>query len=566
MRFIVFTLLFLSPCLLRAQVSRYERSQGQETATYEEVIAWYSDLDKRYPEAQLLTLGPTDAGKPLHLFLLAADRNFSPNPNRLTILVNNGIHPGEPEGIDATMLWARDLLKAGSLPKNVLLAIVPVYNIGGMLNRGLSRVNQNGPKAYGFRGNARNYDLNRDFIKTDSQEARTWQAMFQRYKPQLLIDNHTSNGADYQHSVTYFPTQKDKLHPLVSGYMARTFQPELDRALTRKGFEPVPYVNNFSDTPESGIEGFNDAPRYSSGYAALFNCIGFVVELHMLKDYPSRVKGTYAFMEEALRLAARDAATIVVNKQRADKALAAQQTFPLSWRIDKATVDSIRFNGFAASYKPSEVSGLQRLWYDRSAPFSKRIPYWNTFVPAVEVTKPRAYLIPQGWTEVIERLARNGVRMERLNKDTTITVEAYSITDYRSPQRPYEGHYLHTNVAVGKQTLALPFYRGDVMVVPNQPVNRYLIETLEPQGVDSFFAWNFFDSILGQKEHFSDYVFEDVAADYLKANPAVRQQLQAQQATDPAFAKNAAAQLEFVYRRSPYYEPTHNRYPVYRVP
>jgi len=559
--------LCLLPAFLAAQPpSRYERSQGTETATYAEIISWFQQLDKQYDQARLIEVGKTDIGKPLHLFLLSADGNFSPAPGKVTLLVNNGIHPGEPEGIDASMLWARDLLKANKLPKNVLLAIVPVYNVDGCLNRGLSRINQNGPVAYGFRGNARNYDLNRDFIKTDSENAKSWQRMFQTYKPHILIDNHTSNGADYQHILTYFATQKDKLHPLVSGYMTQTFGPELDRALTAQGFQPVPYVNNFTDTPESGIEGFNDSPRYSSGYAALFNCLGFVVELHMLKDYPSRVKGTYAFMAEALRLAQRDAQTLIANKQKADEAIRQQSVFPVSYKPDRSKVDSILFNGYAARYKPSDVSGLKRLWYDRSAPFTKQIPYRNTFVPNVQITKPKAYLIPQGWTNLIERLERNGVRLERLAKDTTLAVGAYYIEDYKTPPRPFEGHYLHTGVQVRTEQQTLPFYKGDVLIYPNQTANRYLIETLEPQGIDSFFAWNFFDSILGQKEHFSDYVFEEVAADYLKTHPDVRKKLDEKKAADKTLAESADAQLDFVYRNSPYYEKTHNRYPVYRLP
>ncbi|GAA4470387.1 M14 family metallopeptidase [Nibrella saemangeumensis] len=562
--------LLLFPFLLYSQtapslLTRYERTNGQETATYPEIIAFYQQLDRQYDQAKLIEAGTTDIGKPLHLLLLSADKRFTPTPGKVMLLVNNGIHPGEPEGIDASMIWAREMLKANRVPPNVLIGIVPVYNVGGSLNRGVSRVNQNGPVEYGFRGNARNYDLNRDFIKADSKNAVSWQRIFQTYKPHVLIDNHTSNGADYQHILTYFATQKDKLHPMVSGYMTKTLQPELDKALTSRGFEPVPYVNNFTDTPESGIAGFNDAPRYSSGYAALFNCIGFVVELHMLKDYPSRVKGTLAFMEEALRLIQRDATQLTTNKREADAAVSRQTTFTVSYKPDRSKVDSITFRGYAARYKPSEVSGLRRLWYDRSAPFSKQIPYWNTFVPDVQVQKPTAYVIPQGWSEVIDRLKRNGVQMQPLARDITLEVEVYYIADYKTGQRPYEGHYLHTGVQVRTERRQLPYYKGDYLIPVNQPANRYIVETLEPQGVDSFFAWNFFDSILGQKEHFSDYVFEDAAADYLKHHPEVRRKLDERKAADKAFAESAAAQLEFVYQNSPYYEPTHNRYPVARV-
>lgn len=546
-------------------VTPYERSKGRETATYAEIIDYYQRLDRQFEQAKLIEVGKTDAGKPLHLLLLAADKVFTDRPDRVTLLINNGIHPGEPEGIDACMMMARDLLTANKLPKNVLLAIVPVFNVGGSLNRGVSRVNQNGPDTYGFRGNARNLNLNRDFIKADAENTRAFQRMYQQLKPQVFIDNHTSDGADYQHVVTYFATQKDKLHPAVSGYMVHTFQPDLDEILTASGFPSAPYVNHPKDTPESGLLGYNDSPRYTTGYAAMFNCFGFTLETHMWKDYPARVKGSYAFDDAVLRLCERDAKTILANKQRADAAVSQQTTFALNYKLDRSKVDSVTFLGYEASYKPSEVSGLKRLYYDRTKPFTKRIPYMNTFVPDLELTKPSAYVIPQAWHEVITLLKRNGVKMQALPKDTLMAVSAYYLDDYKTSPRPYEGHYLHTGLKVRTEPQRIQFYKADYLIPTNQPANRYLIETLEPQAQDSFFTWNFFDSVLDQKEYFSSYIFDDTAAELLKKDPALRQQLADKRASDKAFAESANAQLEFIYKQTPYFEKTFNRYPVYRV-
>ncbi|MBB3836674.1 hypothetical protein FHS57_000656 [Runella defluvii] len=560
----VLLLLLWSP-MLWAQTISYETSKGQETATYDEIIRFYQALDKKYDQASLIEVGTTDIGKPIHLFVLSANKIFKPQAGKVTLLVNNGIHPGEPEGIDASMMWARELLEKKALPANVVLCIVPVYNVDGALNRGVSRINQNGPTTYGFRANSRNYDLNRDFIKTDSKNSESWQRMFQAWKPHIIIDNHTSNGADYQHAVTYFATQKDKFNAQVSGFFSKEFNPALDQKLSASGFPPVPYVNAFGATPETGYLGFNDGPRYSSGYASLFNCETFVVELHMLKDYPTRVKGTYAFMEITLELAAKHANTIVANKQKADAAVAAQTKFPLSWKVDRAVADSITFKGFAAKYKPSEVSGLNRLYYDRNEPFTKRIPFYDHYVADLQIEKPKAYIIPQSWGRVIELLKLNGVQMQPLPKDTEMEVETYYIEDYKSPAKPYEGHYNHTGVTLRKETQKLPFYQGDYVITTNQPSNRYIVETLEPQGPDSFFSWNFFDSILAQKEHFSAYVFEDVAADLLRKDAALKQKLEERKKADEAFAKNGAAQLEFIYKNSPYSEKSYLRYPVYRL-
>lgn len=109
------------------------------------------------------------------------------------------------------------------------------------------------------------------------------------------------------------------------------------------------------------------------------------------------------------------------------------------------------------------------------------------------------------------------------------------------------------------------FLKGDYIIWLNQPANRYLVEMLEPTGDDSFFSWNFFDAVLQQKEGYSDYRWDDLAAEVLKNNPGLKAKLEEKKKTDEKFAANASAQLNFIYINSPYYEPSHNRYPVYRL-
>jgi hypothetical protein len=233
--------------------------------------------------------------------------------------------------------------------------------------------------------------------------------------------------------------------------------------------------------------------------------------------------------------------------------------------VDEKVVDTITFKGYAAEYKTSEVSGLKRLYYDRSKPYTKTIKFFNTYKATATADKPVAYIIPQAWGKVIDLFKLNRVAMKRLTHDTTLSLQIYYIGDYKTGTRPYEGHYLHTNVKLNPVDAKVKFYEGDYVVHVNQPINRYIVETLEPQGVDSFFAWNFFDSILGQKEYFSDYVFEDIAADLLKKDPELRKKLDDEKAINQQLAKSAAAQLNFVYRNSPYFEKTYLRYPVGRL-
>ncbi|MGI4020775.1 MAG: M14 family zinc carboxypeptidase [Janthinobacterium lividum] len=554
----------------KAQLTPFEKDpQKNTTATYAQIVNYYQQLDKQYDQLKVYNIGTTDIGKPLQLIVLSKDKIFDPvlikKQNKRVILINNGIHPGEPEGIDASMMLARDLLKKNALPKDVVVCMIAVYNIDGCLNRGLSRVNQNGPAAYGFRGNYRNLDLNRDFIKADSKNALAFMQILNTWKPDVFLDNHTSDGADYQYVMTLIETQHNKQNPILADYTSKTLTPELFLRMKKSGFEMTPYVESDGTTPDSGIVAFIETPRYSSGFTAQRNIISYITETHMLKAFAPRVISTYDFMQHLIDIVQRDASFIGKIKEQADNQTKTQKSFALNWELDKSSFDTISFKGFTAGYKPSEVSGLPRLYYDRTKPFTKNIRYYNTYKATVFADKPIAYIIPQAWAKLINLMERNGVKVHRLKTDTTLSVQTYSITDYKTPARPFEGHYLHNNVKVSVKEASIKFYEGDVVVYADQTLNRYLVETLEPQGADSFFAWNFFDSILGQKEYFSDYVFEDVAADLLKKDPELRKKLEAEKLKNPDLAKNAAAQLNFVYKNSRYFEPTFMRYPVYRL-
>ncbi|MGY4538812.1 hypothetical protein ACVW0P_003235 [Mucilaginibacter sp. UYNi724] len=567
-----FFLLIALCCWLRgyAQLTPFEQSKDKNyTATYAEVMTYYKSLAKAQPQMHLFNYGSTDIGKPLMLVVLSKDKVFDPaqikKQNKRVLLINNGIHPGEPEGIDASMMLVRDLLKKNQLPKDVVLCFIALYNIDGNMNRGVSRVNQNGPRAYGFRGNYRNLDLNRDFIKADSKNALAFTQILNTWQPEVLLDNHTSDGADYQYVMTLIETQKDKQNPILAAYTDKTLTPDLYKGMKKSGYEMIPYGAGEQGLPDSGIVSFMETPRFSTGFAAQHNIISYMTETHMLKPFDKRVWATYAFMQNLINICQRDATVLGIMKKRVDAEVSKQKTFALNWILDENKVDTITFKGYAAEYKTSDVSGLKRLFYDREKPYSKPIKFYNTYKASATADKPVAYIIPQAWGKVIDLFKLNNVAMSRLAHDTTLSLQMYNIADYKTGTRPYEGHYIHTNVKLNPVDDKVKFYEGDYVVYVNQPINRYIVETLEPQGVDSFFAWNFFDSVLGQKEYFSDYVFEDVAAKMLKDNPGLRKKLDDAKAADPKLAASAGAQLNWVYRNSPYFEKTYLRYPIGRL-
>jgi hypothetical protein len=567
-------LLLLLPVSLFSQsiLTKFEQSQAKETPTYQEIVTWWKMMDNRFPAIKMLTMGPTDAGYPLHLIVVSNDGDFDMaslrRKNKRIILINNGIHPGEPDGIDASMLLVRDIaVRKTKLPDNVVLAIIPVYNIGGSLNRSpWYRADQNGPADFGSRGNSQNLDLNRDFIKCNSKEARSFAAIFHQCDPDIFIDNHVSNGADYQHIMTLLTSQYNKLGGPMGDYLHHTLEPGLYSLMKEKGYDLVPYVDFNGNTPDAGMTAYFDGARYSSGYASLWHSFAFVPETHMLKPYAQRVAATQALMESMIAFTSKNSAAIHQVREHTKQAVKQQASFPVSWKLDTTRLDQVFFKGYEAGYKPSDISGLPRLYYDRSKPYEKHIRYYNYYAPRIAINKPAAYIIPQGWWTVIDLLKINKVNMQALAKDTSIEVEVYRIDDYKTMPRQYEMHHLNTDVTVSSRKQVVRFRKGDYYIPLNQPANRFLVEVLEPQGDDSYFAWNYFDGILGRKEGYSPYAFEDLAAQYLNEHPELKKQLDARRASDTAFAKSASAQLDFIYRNSPYFEPDYLRYPVYRVP
>ena len=565
----IFILLSYLPCpLLFSQ--QEVRKVFTTTPTYDEIILTYTGFSKENPSTRLLTYGKTDVGKPLHLFVISKDRIFDPveihKSGKIVLLINNGIHPGEPDGIDASIELVKTFLaQPALLPKDLVICIVPVYNVDGCLNRGnTSRVNQNGPEQYGFRGNAKNLDLNRDFIKCDAENTKTLEMMFQLWKPEVFVDTHVSDGADYQYVMTLISTQRNKLDPVLSKYMVSDMLPALYKTMKEKKYEICPYVNELGETPESGIAEFLETPRFSTGYAALFNTIGFVTETHMWKPYNDRVWATFEFLKALIDITQKDAVKISKVRKEADDMVKNQNEFVLNWELDTTKFEMIGFRGYTAKHKKSEFSDQQRLYYDRSAPFTKKIKFYPVYKPAESVSKAAIYIVPQAWSEVVTRMKLNGVVMKQLSKDTMMKVEMYYIDGYETGKNPYEGHYAHRDTRIRSEIQQISFYKGDLVIATDQSCNRYIVETLEPQGDDSYFAWNFFDGILQQKEWFSDYIFEEKAASILASDPKLRSEFD-EKMKDKEFANDHFSQLAFIYQHSIYHERSQNRYPVARL-
>jgi len=553
----------------------YEQGNLNQTTTWADCIAWYEALARQYPAVlRFEKIGVSDAGVPIHAGVVSSDGVFDREAikaaGRAIFFNNNGIHPGEPEGVDGCMALVRDFClepeRLTALGTTVFL-FVPLYNVDGAFNRAnTSRVNQDGPEQFGFRGNSRHLDLNRDFVKCDTLTARVFNELFTAWDPDVMVDTHTSNGADYSYTMTLIHTQADKLGGGLGEFLRADMLPAMYAGMEARGWPTCPYVNPVQDSPDHGIAEFLETARFSTGYAALHHTIGFMPETHMLKPFKDRYESMRALVDVALAFTVQNAARIQQLRRAAKEAGRTRAEWPVRWKMDEANPSSFRFKGYEARYKKSALGDYARLYYDRSSVWERDIAYYNSFPVEQAVPAPQAYVVPQQWREAIERLQWNGVRMERVEADRVQHVAYYHIDWVTSRPTAYEGHMFHDDVVLERRHGSVQLRAGDYLVPLDQDNARYAVETLEPLAHDSFFRWGFFNSVLEKKEAYSEYVFEDEAEKLLVQEPALAAKFELWKEENPGLLTNQEAVLDFIFANcARYREPEWRRYPVFMI-
>lgn len=570
-KFIASFLLFLGSVALQAQlISIPNLHEENQTFTYDELIGYYEQLAGASDRCILIEIGQSDMGLPIHA-LVATNEGLSPEnlehvmSMKYVMAVNNGIHPGESCGVDASLHFINEYLSKEVMPwSNEMIVIVPMYNIGGAHNRGCcTRANQDGPISQGFRGNARNYDLNRDLVKADARNTYALYRLFDLFEPEIFIDTHSTNGADYPYEMTLITSPWQK-YPEPMQEVVRRAEALMFERMDEREVLMSPYINVFGRTPNSGFTLFPEGAMYTTGYAALHGSVAFVTEAHMLKPYDVRVHATQAFLEEALYLLNQGG---LGNDIGNAYGLAIEEEYNrqvIQWSVDESHADTLDFLAFEAGYKESEITGAQRLYYTDEIE-EVRVPYFNQLKPEMTIVVPEAYYIPLGQWEILERFEAVGVHMDTivmLNGNQNRIVQQFHVDSYSFLERPYEGHVMIGSLDVSLQRKALPDGRY-AYISTQQPMGRYLQECLHPLAPSSFMRWNFFAAYLQQKEHYSNYVWEDTAAELLENDDELREEFEAKKESDIEFAGNPDQQLYWIYTHSEYYEDSHMNLPYY---
>ena len=597
-RYIAFFLLLTAFTLAHGQAGDWatpaEKSDYKTTPTYEETMAYIERVAAAAAgQVKVEAFGKTGEGRTLNIVIVSKDGLFDPAAlhaaKRPILLVQNSIHAGEMDGKDSCLALLRDMVITktdAKLMERAVFVFIPVYNIDGHERRSeFNRINQNGPQVMGWRGNGSNLNLNRDYLKADAPETRAFMAMFHRWLPDFFVDDHVTDGADYQYDVTFTIDDTPDVAPGTAQWIRSSVTPYLEKFVDDHGHLASPtYVNLVDDTnPAKGLSFNADPPRFSTGYMILEDRPGMLVELHMLKDYKTRVTGNYEVLRGLLEVINRDADQLIELNRKADDAASklgahplANTQFPLTIDWDGQTTTPFLFHGYKYTRELSAVSGTMWVQYSHT-PVDMSLPFQTGAKVTASVAPPAAYIIPPQWTHVIDVLAAHQVEMKRTSADWTGEVEGYRCRGMQWQGPPFEGrHPIFAGEGAGSQpgkfgecvieTHSVTFPKGSAVVELNQRLSKVAIQWLEPIAPDSAMRWGFFDPTFEQREYGEFYVLEKLGREMMEKDPKLKAEFESKIESDTQFAGNPFARLEFFYDHSPWYPANKvGEYPVGRL-
>jgi hypothetical protein len=557
-------------------LTSYEQSGFLRTPRYTETIDYCRRLAAGSPWVKYTSFGVSPQGRDLPLVILSKEKAFTPaaaqKSGKAIVLVQSGIHSGEIDGKDASLMLMREIAISKTerhLLDHAILLFVPIFNVDGHERMSpYNRINQNGPEEMGWRVTAQNLNLNRDYMKADAPEMRAMLTLFTKWLPDLYIDCHVTDGIDFQYDVTYAAETGANIDGAVGRWMKEAMLPDVLPRVEATGHKIFYYVFPREDNDlTKGINAEATTPRFSTGYAALQNRPALLIETHMLKPYRTRVSATYELLKAVIDFVNRDAGNLRTAVRTADGTTTAagnQGGYTLPLRFGIGTGSTMRkFLAVESRLETGEISGDRYPVYS-DTPTELMAPIYEQVIVRDSVTVPLAYVIPPEWVSVKEVLRAHAIALECLTAPVTLEVESYKFGNVKFRERPYEGRQ---GVTFSTETIreVRTYPRGTIVVRTNQRAAKVAIHLLEPRAPDSFVGWGFFNAIFEQKEYAERYVFEKVGKKLLADNPGLKKEFEEKINADTSFARDPSARINWLYQRSPWGDPWLNKYPVGRI-
>ncbi len=552
----------------------YEKSNFLETPHYDETIQYAKLLAASSEYIQYTTFGKSLQGRDLPLLIVDKNKNFTPESVKRSgnaiLFIEACIHPGESEGKEAGFMLIRDILinnKYPELLENTTLLFIPIFNTDGHERFSpYSRINQNGPKEMGWRTTANNLNLNRDFIKADAPEMQQWLKLFNDWLPDMFIDIHTTDGADYQYQMTYGMHIMGDMNPQQTDWQ-KAYLEELEKDLLKDDVLMFPYVSfrRWHD-PRSGLVRRTASPRYSTGYWAYQNRPALLIETHMLKDYKTRVDATYHLLRHTIDILDHQHKDLIQMNANADVDAAnlINEKFTLSYYTSQKDSTTVKFKGVEYDIVHSDLT--DDIWVQFSdKPKDYDLVLFDKLMPGATIKMPEAYIIPAEWTEVIDRIKMHGIEYHLLEEAKEFEIETYKFSNVQFANFPFEGRQMIHDFNLQEIKMKKTFYPGSIIIPMNQRTAKIIAHMLEPIGPDSFVRWGFFNPIFERKEYVETYVMEKMAREMIQENPDLLDQYKQAIKERPDIYNNQWDKLFWFYALTPYWDQQKDIYPVGKI-
>jgi hypothetical protein len=541
-----------------------EKSDFKATPSYAETMEWLNRLCKASrSQMQMVSIGTSGNNQSINMVVASSENSFTKeallkSPKKL-ILIQAGIHSGEIDGKDAGMMLLRDIAfgTKKDLLQSVNILFIPILSVDGHERTSpYNRVNQRGPENMGWRTNASNLNLNRDYTKLDTEEIKSVVNVINEYDPDLYLDLHVTDGADYQYDITY--GFGNTFSPAIGKWLTNVLSPFVDKHLKEMGHIPGPLVFALNEKDfKDGMTDFAYTPRFSNAYGDIRHLPAILLENHSLKPFRQRVLGTYVFLESIIRILGAEGATLQKAIQE-DKKIRNKE-FVLTWKANPVK-DSVFFLGIESYRKKSAITNSEYVvWTGK--PVNQKIAFTRFNTPDLRTDKPKVFYVPAYCKEIISRMKIHGIEMETINEKMTKEVNIFTVIKSDFADLPTEGHVTVTaDFATGKRQET--FYPGSVKINVDQPLGDLVMYLLHPSSGDSFFQWGFFPGMFVRAEYMEQYVTEPLAEKMLASDPKLRAEFDARKKDDPAFSNDPASVYLWFYSKSPYYDSNYLVYPI----
>ncbi len=556
-------------------LTHFERSGETGSPSYEETTEYFKKFETKTNMARLISIGESSQGRELTCLIAAKGNHFTPRKARRSgkaiVLIQNGIHPGEIEGKDASMLLLREILitkEKKHLLENLVLLFIPILNVDGHQRLSpFNRPNQNGPRMMGFRTTAVNLNLNRDYMKADTPEMKALLRLFSAWLPDFYIDNHTTNGVDYQYHVTYGMEKHQNIFGALGKWGQQKFLPYVKKKVEQKGFLNTSYIELLGKELEEGITSWNSRPMFSNGYAAVQNRLLLLVETHSLKSFSNRVYSTKAMVESSLAFINDNykelkQVNIKADRETIKRYAGGRTSFPIKF-AGTDEFELMDFKGIEYKKEESKITGTIVKRYT-GVPIELKVPVYNKVKVTRRVKLPYAYVVPKEFKYIIRILKLHGIKVSELKEDAVLEIEKYRFIDYSFAEKPYEGRQ-RVNVTCESAAEKMSFPKGTYIVKTEQRGLRVLANLLEPEAPDSFLSWGFFNAFFERKEYAEDFVMEPVAVKMLEDYVDLKGEFEKKLNQNEEFRNHPGERLDFFYRKSPYFDEREDIYPVFRL-